>query len=273
EPVAITSPSYGTGVPPSSVTVRAAGSSARAGRPSSSRTAIDSYHDGSRSRIDSLSGPYRSASLESGGRSYGRWGSAPTRVRSPSNPLARRVSMAWTAASDPPTTTTLCMTSHLCRLWLAHHQAGHGDEKRDAEQVSHIEDHSSFERGHHVEVLVERADDEHVDPDWWADRPDRGHQGDDDREPHRVVAEAHRHREEDRDADDQEPQRVHERAADQVDDDDQEKHHNGRCRQGGRPVGELEREPGQAQEPAEHHRPGDEQEDHRGDPQALHRGL
>src|SRR5690606_7510826 len=153
EPVAITSPSYGTGVPPSSVTVRAAGSSARAGRPSSSRTAIDSYHDGSRSRIDSLSGPYRSASLESGGRSYGRWGSAPTRVRSPSNPLARRVSMAWTAASDAPTTTTLCMTYHLCRLWLAHHQAGHGDEECDAEQVSHIEDHRPLERGHHVEVL------------------------------------------------------------------------------------------------------------------------
>ena len=49
-----------------------------------------------------------SSSFESGGRSYGRWGSAPTSTIRPSKPSRRSVSVARSPASEAPTTTTVC---------------------------------------------------------------------------------------------------------------------------------------------------------------------
>ena len=59
--------------------------------------------------------PARSC-FDSGGRSYGRCGSAPTRTSRPSKPSRRRVSVARSPASEAPTTATVSTPAHSRRV-------------------------------------------------------------------------------------------------------------------------------------------------------------
>ncbi|CAM5522222.1 hypothetical protein STENM223S_07470 [Streptomyces tendae] len=59
----------------------------------------------SRSKAEPSAVPSRTA-LDSGGRSYGWWGSAPIRVTSPAKPRSRSAAAVCTPAMPAPTTTT-----------------------------------------------------------------------------------------------------------------------------------------------------------------------
>ena len=105
-PVASSAPSNGSDSSPSRVRSRPAASSAVARTPRRSSTSSSSY--GVRRNASSW-GPHSPASscFDSGGRSYGRCGSAPTSTIRPSNPSRRSVSVARSPASEAPTTTTV----------------------------------------------------------------------------------------------------------------------------------------------------------------------
>src|SRR5262249_20559026 len=82
-------------------TVRVAASSRTARRPSLSSTACCSYQSAGRRKTSPGGRLPCSSSFESGGRSYGRTGSAPTRTIRPSNPPWRTAPTARPPAPPP----------------------------------------------------------------------------------------------------------------------------------------------------------------------------
>ncbi len=101
-PVASSTLSYSSVRPSDSDTVRAVRSRAVARVDRCRVTSLSTYHCSVWTKITSSSSLPVSTPFDSGGRSYGSSGSAPTRWIAPSKPSERSVSAAFAAVSPPP---------------------------------------------------------------------------------------------------------------------------------------------------------------------------
>ncbi|CAB4995572.1 unannotated protein [freshwater metagenome] len=106
DPVAMSNPSTTDDVPSSRLRVRDDRSNASARTPSFSSRPRPSSASPPMSESRPSSQPPARNCFDSGGRSYGAWGSSPMSVIGPSNPSRRNVSAARMPASDAPTMVT-----------------------------------------------------------------------------------------------------------------------------------------------------------------------